>query len=55
MGTDVPSLRTFLKILSGNGPEYDFDDIDCYALPHKCYHINGEIPTKEGPKLTPLD
>ena len=29
MGADVPSLRTFLEILLGNGSEYDSDDIDC--------------------------
>jgi hypothetical protein len=51
-GTDVPSLRTFLKILSVNGLEYDSDDIDCYALPRICYHIDGEDPIKEAPILT---
>ena len=55
IGTDVPSLRTFLKILSGNDLEYDFDDIDCYALPRMCYHIDGEDPIEEVPVLTPPD
>ena len=32
-GTDIPSLCAFLEILLGNGPEYNSDDIDCYALP----------------------
>ena len=27
-GTDIPSLRTFLTILLGNGSEYNSDDID---------------------------
>ena len=40
-GTDVPSLCTFLKILLGNGLEYDSDDIDCYAPPCMCYHTVG--------------
>ena len=48
-------MRTFLEILSGNGPEYDFDDIDCYTLPRMCYHINSEVPTAKAPKLTPPD
>ena len=41
-GADVPSLCTFLEILSGNGLEYDSDDIDCYAPPRMCYHIDDE-------------
>jgi hypothetical protein len=52
-GTDVPSLHAFLKILLGNGLEYDFNDIDFYASPHMCYHINGEVLAKEAPGLTP--
>jgi len=36
-GVDVPSLQTFLEILSGNGPEYDSDDIEYYAPPCMCY------------------
>jgi hypothetical protein len=50
-GTDVPLLRTFLKILSVNSPEYDSDNIDCYAPPHMCYHIDGEDPIEEAPML----
>jgi hypothetical protein len=42
-GTDVPSLRTFLEILSGNGLEYNSDDIDYDAPPRKCYYIDGEV------------
>ena len=53
--TNVPSLRTFLDILLGNDPEYDSDDIDCYAPPHMCYHIDGEVLVEEAPRLTPLD
>ena len=55
VGIDVPSLRAFLEILSGNGPEYDSDDIDYNALPRMCYHIDGEDPTKEAPRLTLSD
>jgi hypothetical protein len=36
----------------GNGLEYDSDDIDCYAPPRMCYHINGEDPAEEAPMLT---
>jgi hypothetical protein len=53
-GTDIPSLRTFLEILLGNGPEYDSDDVDCYALPRLCYHIDDEVLAEEAPELTPL-
>jgi len=52
---DVPSLCTFLEVLSGNGLEYDSNDIDCYTLPHMCYHINSEVLTEEAPELTPPD
>ena len=55
MGTDVPSLHTFLEILSRNGPEYDSNDIDCYSLSCECFHIDGEILIDEAPKLTSLD
>ena len=54
-GTDVPSLCTFLEILLGNGLEYDSDDIDCYAPPRMCYHIDGEVLVEEAPRLTPLN
>jgi hypothetical protein len=53
--TDVPSLRTFLEILLGNSLENDSDDIDCYAPPYMCYHIDGEVLAEEAPGLTPLD
>ena len=54
-GADVPSLCTFLEILSGNGPEYDSDDIDCYAPPCMCYHIDSEVSIGKVPELTLLD
>jgi hypothetical protein len=54
-GANVPSLRTFFKILLGNGLAYDSDDIDHYAPPCMCYHIDGEVPLEEAPELTPLD
>ena len=54
-GVDVPSLCTFLKILLGDGPEYDSDDIDCYAPLRMCYHIDSEVLAKEAPELMPLD
>ena len=41
-GADVPSLRTFLEILLGNGLEYDSDNIDCNAPPRMHYHTDGE-------------
>jgi hypothetical protein len=54
-GADVPSLRTFLEVLSGDGLEYDSDDIDCYAPPSMCYHIDDEVLAEEVPRLTPSD
>ena len=54
-GTDVPTLCTFLEVLLGNGPEYDSDEIDYYAPPRMCYHIDGEDPVEEAPELMPLD
>jgi hypothetical protein len=55
VGTDVPLLCTFLEILSGNGLEYDSDDIDYNAPPRMCYHIDGEDLAEEAPELTPPD
>jgi hypothetical protein len=55
IGVDVPSLCTFLKILLGNGPEYDSDDIDYYASPCMCNYIDDEVPADEVPELTPSD
>ena len=55
VGTNVPSLRTFLEILLGNGLEYDSDDINCDAPPSMCYHIDGKDPIEEAPRLTPPD
>jgi hypothetical protein len=40
-------------VLSGNGLEYDFDDIDYGALSRMCFHIDSENPVEEAPKLTP--
>jgi hypothetical protein len=54
-GIDVPSLHAFLKILSGNGPEYDYDDIDYNDPPCMCYHIDNEVQYEEAPGLMPLD
>jgi hypothetical protein len=53
--TDVPSLRTFLEILSGNGPKNDSNDIDCYTSTCMCYHIDGEVLAEEALGLTPPD
>jgi hypothetical protein len=53
--TDVLSLHTFLKILSGNDSKYDSDDIGYHALPCMCYHIDGEVLPKEAPEPTPSD
>ena len=46
---------TILEIFSGNDPEYDSDDINCYAPPRMCYHIDGEVLVEEAPGLTPPD
>jgi hypothetical protein len=43
VGINVPSLHAFLKILSGNIPEYDSDGIDYNDPPCMCYHINGKV------------
>jgi hypothetical protein len=50
-GTNVPSLRAFLEILLRNGSEYDSDDLDCYASPRMCFHIDGENPVVDAPEL----
>ena len=47
VGTDVSSLRTFLEVLSGNGQEYDSDDIDYNAPPRMCYHNDSKAQPKE--------
>ena len=54
MGADIPSLCTFLEIISGNGLEYDSDDINYYAPPRMCYYINDEVPTDEAPNVAEL-
>jgi hypothetical protein len=54
-GTDVLLLRPFLEILSGNGSEYDSDDIDYHGPPRMCYHIDAEVLLEEMPRLTPPD
>jgi hypothetical protein len=53
--TDIPSLRTFLEILSGDDSKYDFDDIHYNVPPRMCYHIDSEVLPKETPRLMPLD
>ena len=55
VGTDVPSLCAFLRILLGNGLEYDSDDIDYSTPPRMCYHIDSEAQPKEAPELMPPD
>ena len=55
VGIDIPLLRTFLDILSGDGSEYDSNDIDYNTPPRMCYHINGEDAAEEAPELTLLD
>ena len=52
-GTDIRSLRVFLEVLSGNGPEYDSNDIDYDTLPRMCYHVDGDDLAEEVPGLTP--
>jgi len=51
VGTDIPSRCAFLEVLSGNGPKYDFDDIDCYAPPCMCFHIDIEDHVNDAPEL----
>ena len=51
----VPLLHMFLEILSGNGPEYDSDNIIYNTPPHICYHIDGEVLLEEAPRLMPSD
>jgi hypothetical protein len=53
--TDVPSPCTFLEILSGNGLEYDSNNIDCYAPPRMCYCIDVEVLPEEALGFTPSD
>jgi hypothetical protein len=55
VGTDVPSIRAFLDILSRNDLEYDSDGIDYNDPLRMCYHIDDEVQPEEAPKLTPLD
>ena len=54
-GTNVPTLCTFLEILSGSDLKYNSDDVDCSAPPCMCYHIDGEVLADEAPELTTLD
>ena len=53
VGTDVRSLRSFLEVLSGNGPEYDSDDIDYDDPPRMCYHVYGDDLAEEALGLMP--
>jgi hypothetical protein len=43
VGTDVPSFCAFLKILLGNSPENNSDDINYNDPPCMCYHIDNEV------------
>jgi hypothetical protein len=53
--TNVPSLCAFLEILLGNDPEYDSDDLDCYASPRLCFHIDDKNLVDDAPELMALD
>jgi hypothetical protein len=55
VGADVPSLRTILEILSGNGSVYVSNDIDYYTPPCMCYYIDGEVLPGEVLGLTSPD
>jgi hypothetical protein len=55
VGTDILSLRTFLKVLLGNDSEYDSNDIGYHAPPCMCYHIDGKVLPEEVLELTPSD
>jgi len=55
LGTDISSLHAFLETLSGNGLEYDSNNINHNAPPCMCYHIDGEDPAEEAPELMPPD
>jgi hypothetical protein len=46
------AILSFLVILSGNGIEYDSNDLDYYALSHMCFHIDGNNPIDDAPELT---
>ena len=54
-GTDVPSLRNFLEILSGFGPEYDSNDAYDFSPPRECFIIDDGAGTDTAPELMPLD
>ena len=51
MGTDVPSLCSFLKILLGSNLELDSDDVDYNTPPRMCYRIDDEVLAEEVPGL----
>jgi hypothetical protein len=46
-GTNAPSLGVFLEILSGNGSEYNSDDVDYYSPSRECFHIDGDNPVDD--------
>ena len=48
-------LHALLEVLSGDGPEYDSNDIDYNAPLCMCYNINYEDQPKEAPRLMPPD
>jgi hypothetical protein len=49
-GTDIPSLRFFLEILSREGSDYDSNNIDHYASPRACFHTDSEAPYEGMPE-----
>lgn len=54
-GTDVPSLRNFLEILSGLRPEYDSNDTGYFRPSRECFFIADGACIDTSPNLTPLD
>jgi hypothetical protein len=51
-GTNVPSLRAFLKPFSRKGLKYNSDSIYFDASSRMCYHISGEDHAEEATGLT---
>lgn len=51
VGIDVPSLRNFLEILSGLGPEYGSNDVIDFPLPHECFFIGDSAGTNTASEL----
>jgi len=55
VGTDVPSLRNFLEVLSRYGLEYDSDNVDYFSPSRECFFINDRAAAVDAPDLTPPD